>query len=264
MGTVGRPDFKVRAVLAADRIDLRAWKAEERLASNPLAVAVAGGGAAVLFRYGVVVFFDVTPEEEAAFLDQLAPLLSGRFAMLETEDVQVRIDPRAHERMEGEIIFVADDQIERLQIIADILSKSVILAYYETRMQTSFDLVEPLALELERTGRIAGGSKDLRRHMGSMLLTQQAMVGRFAVIEKPELLWDHPGLEGLYIRLEDEFEIKERHEDIQRKLALIERVVQTLAQLQETRHSMRLELYIVILIVVEVLLSVYELFFRQM
>ena len=39
------------------------------------------------------------------------------------------------------------------------------------------------------------------------------MVGRVAVAEKPELLWDRPDLEGLYIRLEDEFEIKERHDD---------------------------------------------------
>ena len=45
-----RPDFKARAVLLADRIDLRAWTGEDRLASNPLTVAVAGGGAAVHFR----------------------------------------------------------------------------------------------------------------------------------------------------------------------------------------------------------------------
>jgi len=33
--------------------------------------------------------------------------------------------------------------------------------------------------------------------------------------------------------------------------------------LQQGRHSLRLELYIVILIVVEILLTLYELFFRQ-
>jgi uncharacterized Rmd1/YagE family protein len=264
MKTLDRPDFKARAVLVADRIDLRAWEAEERLASNPLAVAVPGGGVAVLFRYGVVVFFDVTAEEEAAFLERIARLIGGPLVTPETEEVDVRVHQRAHEGMQGDRILLAGDEIERLQIVADILSKSVILALYETRMAASFDLVEPLAVELERRGRVAGRPKELRRQIGSMLLTEHLMVGRFAVAEKPELLWDHPELEGLYIRLEDEFEIKERHEDLARKLNLIGRVVQTVAQLQEAAHSLRLELYIVILIVVEILLTVYELFFRQL
>ena len=258
-----RPDFKARAVLLADRIDLRAWTGEERLASNPLTVAVPGGGAAVLFRYGVVVFFDVTPEEEAAFIRQISPLVGAALPLPETEEAEIRIDSRAHEGMQGDRILLANDEVERLQIVADILAKSVVLALYEARIAGSFEIVEPLAVELERHGRIAGKPKDLARQIGGMLLSEHMMVGRFAVAEKPELLWERPDLEGLYIRLEDEFEIKERHEDLTRKLNLIGRVVQTLMQLQETRHSLRLELYIVILIVVEILLTVYDLFLRH-
>lgn len=261
--TPHRPGFKARAVLLADRIDLRAWKAEERLASNPLTVAVAGGGAAVLFRYGVVVFFDVTPAEEAAFIEQISRLVGGALPTPETEEVEIRVDPRAHEGMQGDGILLANDEVERLQIVSDILAKSVVLALYEARIAGSFEIVEPLAVELERHGRIAGRPKALARHIGGMLLSEHLMVGRFAVAEKPELLWDRPDLEGLYIRLEDEFEIKERREDLTRKLDLIGRVVQTLMQLQEARHSLRLELYIVILIVVEILLTIYDLFLRQ-
>lgn len=257
-----RPDFKARAVLLADRIDLRAWTGDERLASNPLTIAVSGGGAAVLFRYGVVVFFDVTAEEEAAFIEQISRLVGGALPMPETEEVEIRIDPRAHEGMQGDRILLANDEVERLQIVADILAKSVVLALYEARIAGSFEIVEPLAVELERDGRISGKPKDLARHIGGMLLSEHMMVGRFAVAEKPELLWDRPDLEGLYIRLEDEFEIKERHEDLTRKLNLIGRVVQTLMQLQETRHSLRLELYIVILIVFEIMLTMYDMFLR--
>ena len=263
MATLYRPDFKASAVLIADRIDLRSWKAEERLASNPLTVAVPGGGAAVLFRYGVVVFFDVTAEEEATFLGQISGLVGGALAVPETEEVDVRVDPRAREGMRGDRILLASDEVERLQIVADILSKSVILALYEARMAGSFEVVEPLAVELEQHGRISGRVKELRRYIGGMLLTEHLMVGRFSVAEKPELLWEHHELEGLYLRLEDEFEIKERWADLGRKLDLIGRVAQTLAQLQEARHSLRLELYIVILIVVEILLTVYDLFLRH-
>jgi len=43
------------------------------------------------------------------------------------------------------------------------------------------------------------------------------MVGRAEISEKPELLWDHPGLEGLFVRLQDEFEIRERHQSLERR-----------------------------------------------
>src|SRR5262245_17924838 len=258
-----RPDFKARALLLADRIDLRAWTGDDRLASNPLTIGVPGGGAAVLFRYGVVVFFDVTPEEETAFIKQIAPLIGGALPVPETEEVELRIYPRAREGMQGDRIVLANDEVERLQIVADILAKSVVLALYEARIAGSFEIVEPLAVELERNGRIAGKPKDLARQIGGMLLSEHMMVGRFAVAEKPELLWERPDLEGVYIRLEDEFEIKERREDLERKLNLIGRVAQTLIQLQEARHSLRLELYIVMLIVVEILLTIYDLFLRQ-
>ena len=257
-----RPDFRARAILIADRIDLRVWQAEERLASNPVAVSVPGGGLAVLFRYGVVVFFDTTEREESDFFGQIGPSLTGALREPETEEVRIRIDFKAREGMQGDTVFLATDEIERLQVIADVLSKSLMLARYETRIAGSFELIEPLASELQATGRISAPARDLSRHIGAMLLSGHLMLGSAEVGEKPELLWDRPDLEGLFLRLEDEFEIKERHAVLERKLNLIAHTAQTLLQQQHSRHSLRLELYIVILIVVEILLTVYELFLK--
>ena len=258
-----RPDFKARAVLIADRIDLRVWKVEERLASSPLAVTVPGGGLAVLFRYGVVVFFDTTEREELDFFAKIGPSLTGALPEPESEDIRIHIDFRAREGMQGDTVYLANDEIERLQVIADVLSKSVMLARYETGIAGSFEWIEPLASELQATGRISALTRDLSKHIGAMLLSGQLMVGSAEVGEKPELLWTRPDLEGLFLRLEDEFEIKERHALLERKRNLISGTAQTLLQLQQSRHSLRLELYIVILIIVEILLTLYEMFLRH-
>lgn len=258
-----RPDFRARALLIGDRVDTRSWKRGEPLASYPLTVGVPGGGAAVLFRYGVVVFFDVTETEETAFLESIAPLVGNRFPPPETEEVEIHIDPRAIEGMRGDRIHLVNDDVERLQIIADVLSKSVILAFYEAKIAGSFDRVEPLALELQRTGRVTAKAKELVRHIGTMLLSEHLMVGRVAVGEKPELLWIRPQLEGLFIRLEDEFEIKARHEALGSKLELVSHTAQTLTQLEQTRRSLRLELYIVLLIVAEIFIMLYEMLLRH-
>jgi uncharacterized Rmd1/YagE family protein len=96
-----------------------------------------------------------------------------------------------------------------------------------------------------------------------MLLIESRMVGRAEISEKPELLWDQPGLEGLFARLQDEFEIRERHLALERKMNLLSHTTQSVQDLLTTRHSLRVEWYIVILIVFEILLTLYEMFIKH-
>jgi uncharacterized Rmd1/YagE family protein len=88
------------------------------------------------------------------------------------------------------------------------------------------------------------------------------MVGRVAVSDKPDVLWDRPELERLYARLTDEFEIPDRYEAVESKLDLIGRTIQTAVNLVQSRRSLRVEWYIVILIVFEIILTLYEMFIR--
>ena len=259
---VGKTGFKAGAVLIAQRIGLRAWRPAETLATNPLAVAVKGGGVAVLFRYGAVVFFDVSPAAAAAFLAEIQPQIGNPYPAPETEEVEVRVDPAEKGGMKGDVVYLEALTVERLQVIADVLSKSVLLAFYEANIASSLDRMERLAVELEQTGRIAANTRDLLKHVGATLHSEHLMVGRAAVSDKPEILWDVPILEGLYLRLEDEFELQERHAVLEEKLGLVTRTAQTLLDTLDTRHSLRVEWYIVALIVVEIGLTLYEMFVR--
>ena len=147
--------------------------------------------------------------------------------------------------------------LERLQLIADVLSKSLLLGHYETRLAGDFDAIEPLALELDRRGSIRGGTREHLKRIGALLLMEHRMVGRAEIGDKPELLWEHPRLERLYALLEDEFELRERLAALDRKLELAARTERTLVELISTRHALRVEWYIVALIVLEILLTAY-------
>lgn len=63
-------------------------------------------------------------------------------------------------------------------------------------------------------------------------------------------------------RLTDEFEIPDRFEAVESKLDLIGRTIQTAVNLVQSRRSHRVEWYIVILIVCEIALTLYEMFIR--
>jgi uncharacterized Rmd1/YagE family protein len=82
------------------------------------------------------------------------------------------------------------------------------------------------------------------------------MVGRVEVKEKPDVLWDHPELERLYARLDDEYELAERSRAMEGKLALISETVATLLEMVQNQRSIRLELYIIGLIAFETLVTI--------
>lgn len=257
-------EFSARALLVGERIDTRPLEKAGRLARHPLAVRTGADGVAVLFREGAVILFNVQPMEEVAFLDGLKPFVRSPFEM-ETEDARVLIAPDAAEGVAASgAIRLAEARIERLQLIADILAKSVFIDYFERRVAGAFDLVEPVAARIGRASLMTAGAgvRDLLRQTGDVLLMQHKMVGRVEVTEKPELLWDRPELDRLYIRLMEEYELADRDRALNRKLSLIGQTVSTALDIQENNRTLRVEWYIVILIVIEIFLSLYDMFFR--
>jgi uncharacterized Rmd1/YagE family protein len=96
--------------------------------------------------------------------------------------------------------------------------------------------------------------------IGQALLAQHRISGRVAVEEKPDILWDHPSLERLYARLEDEYELNERAKAVTQKLNVIVETGQTLTDILEVDRSTRLEAVIIILILAETLITLLQIF----
>jgi uncharacterized Rmd1/YagE family protein len=254
----------VRALLLGERLDTRALERDKPLGVAPLTIDVSDGGVAILFRYGAVVLFGMTNAAIEGFVASLTPLVTGAFRVPERDDVHLLVRPDADQQVDpAGNILIRETTTEQLQLVADILAKSLVLSHYETRIAENFDRIEPLAAMLREKGRAGGHSKELLRHIGDVLLVQQKMVGRVETGEKPELLWEHPELERLYMRLAEEYELRERDRALDRKLDVISRTVETLLGLLQTRSSLRVEWYIVVLIIAELLLSTYPLLLHR-
>lgn len=251
----------VRALLVGERLHLRGL-AEPAQGLGPLALPAGKAGLAILFRYGAVVLFALADNEQREFLAGLRDRIERPLRKGESEDVNISLAGKQPEGATPEGIRLVDFSIARLQIVATVLARSVALGYYESTVASAFDLIEPLASELEH--RRGGGKKlrELLRHIGGALLVQQRMTGRVEIQDKPDLLWDYPALERLFLNLGNEYELAERNTILERKLALIARTAGTAADVLQSRSMLRVEWYIVILIVVEVLLYGYDLLGR--
>lgn len=258
-----RETVKGRALFLGQTFDLRALEKADCLSKVPLVVTAGEHGCAVLFRYGAIVLFGLGPVEEVSFLSYLKPLVIQPFASPETEEASLNVDPAAAGRAENGIIWIQEFSVPCLQIVADVLAKSVVLAHYEAGTANVFDQIEPFAEGLQRTTKNERWGKELLRQLGTTLSIQHKIVGRVEIIDKPELLWDAPDLERLYARLENEYEIRERHNALERKLDLISRTAETVLDLLQHNSGLRVEWYVVVLIVVEILLSLYDIFFQK-
>ena len=257
-----RRSIIVRGFLLGERLDTRGFEQAQALATTPLTLRAGRKGYAVLFRYGVVVLFDVTAEEEAHYLADLARLVSDPLPEPGREQAHVDIVPDGREHVDSDgTIFLAELTPERMQLVADVLAKDMLLEHFEVRAAAALDRVEPLAARLKRLGNRNFKIKELLSQIGDVLLTQHRMVGRAEVLEKPEVLWNLPEMEGLFGRLEREYEIRERSRALDHKLEVIGNTAETLLDLVHTSRSLRVEWYIVFLIVFEIALSLWEKFF---
>jgi uncharacterized Rmd1/YagE family protein len=256
------PQITAHALQIGDRINTAGFEGE-LLSSTPLAVHVGPSGLAVVFRYGVVVFLGLSDEEERQFLERLSARVFGGITPYEEEWAKVQVAKEAEEPIPaGGPILVRELSLERLLIVADALAKSVVLARDEREVANVLDTIEPFARELATSGQTSRSRTALLKLLGNSLLVQHRVSGRVAVSEKPDVLWDRPDLERLYARLEDEYELSERDETLNRKLTVISDTATTLADIIDTKRSLRLELIVVFLIAFEIVITFYEIYAR--
>lgn len=248
-----------RAILLGDRIDTSGLERSDMLSSAPLAFRHGPEGYVAIFRYGIVVLIGLSPLEEDEFLRALKPRIYNPYAALEDESAVIEVTPDKDDHIPpGGRIGLKSLAPERLLVVADTLSKSMALAREEREVARVLDRIEPMALSLAETGRTRGRRREMLRLIGQSLHVQHRMSGRVAVEEKSDVLWDRPDLERLYARLEDEYELRERAAGLTRKIEVIRETAQALTDLIDTERSLRLEIAIVALIVIEVLFAVWQ------
>jgi uncharacterized Rmd1/YagE family protein len=250
---------RVRALLLSDRIDTSNLERDGVVSTVPLTYKSGKDGLVTVFRYGVVVLIGLTSAEEDEVLAGLSARLIRPVEPREEEIAHIAVVPEKDDQiLPGGPIALKAVTPEHLVVIADALSKSVVLARDEREVSAVFELVEPFARQLAEKGRTTGGRRAILKHIGNTLLVQHRLSGRVAVAEKPDVLWDRPELERLYARLEDEYELKERAEALTRKLSVIAETAEVLTDIIDTGRSLRLEIVIVVLIAVEIVIAGYQ------
>jgi uncharacterized Rmd1/YagE family protein len=248
------PPMLVHALFLSDRLAVDRAQFADVISTTPFCFR-ADGGYGVIFRYGAVVLIGLSPEREKQLLSRYGP--ADQSASIEEERLELTIQPDKEEGMvESGVLQLKSFTPAHVLVLADILAKSVALARYEGDVAQVFDTIEPVASSLATAGRVPKARKALLQLIGAALLAQHRVSGRIAFAEKPDILWEHPDLERLYARLEDEYEIIERGTLLNGKVSVVAAAAQTFTDMMDTARSARLEVLIVILILAELVVAV--------
>jgi uncharacterized Rmd1/YagE family protein len=252
-----------RALQLGERIDLKGLERPDQFSVHPLAFPTAGGGTVALFRFGAAVFIGMNPVEEEVVIRGLGARVIEPLAERESETATLQFrDTDDEQPTPTGVVELKNRAPERLLLVAEALAISVALAYDERRIAQAFDKVERIASRLQHRRLLGGKRVDLMAQIGEALLIQQRLAGRVEMADRPEVLWDHPYLERLWVKLADEYDLAPRARAIGQKLEVIRDTADTMADLLSTRTSHRLEWYIIALILIEILLGLYDRFVK--
>ncbi len=258
-----QPGMIVRALQLGEALDLKGLEREDAFSVNPLAFTASGNGTAMLFKFGAVVFFNMTPIDEEGLVRGLEERIQGALAEREIETVLIVTGPDEEGLLSktGAIQVKSTDQ-NRLLLVGEALAVSVALAYDERRIAAAFDKIEPLAVTLIK-GRLPPGPKSaMLEQIGEALLIQKRLASRVDLDAKPDVLWDHPELERLWAKLVDEYDLPARARAVERKLAVIRDTAEMVTDLVATRTSHRLEILVIVLIAIEIAMALIDRVFK--
>src|SRR5580698_369230 len=253
----GPTRLTARALIIGERIETAGLERPDMISALPLAFRVGAGGMVALFRFGVAVLVGLSPLEEEDVLAKLKQRSTGARARVDDETAILEIAPEFDDLAPpGGPIQMKNLSPQRFLVVADALAKTVALGRDEREVNAVFDVIEPFAATLARSGRPPFRRRAMLRLIGQALLAQHRVSGRVAVEEKPDVLWDRPDLERLYTRLVDEYELSERADVLKRKLEVIGDTAQALTDIIDADRATRLEAAIVVLIVLELIAAI--------
>lgn len=256
--------FHVRAFLLAEQFNLKSITTKRKTTEgSSVMLAVDASRVAFVFAYGIVVFFSPEDTSEPILYWQEAckPYLSGCFFDTTQEEHLTILTKAASDGFVAGTCTLSQTTRDHLELIAEVLARSLILEKHEKLLDTRFDQVKPIAKNII-AGKVHEQRHDLLQYIGANLMAEHDLAGRAAITEKPALLWENGQLEAFYHLLMDEFEIQERQSIVERKMEAISRTAQTYLDVSMHQHDLRLEWYIIILIFIEIVLEVYTIYFH--
>jgi uncharacterized Rmd1/YagE family protein len=218
-----------------------------------------------LYYFGGVVFVNCSGEMIGRFFGELAKvseLFRGVPQVRFRDDYALKFSDGDRPSITNDCAVMPSHDPAFVDIICFVIAKSVALERIEERADTVLDEMEGLIAQLG-SGKLNIPDRRLASLASSVLTFKYASIAQIMVLDKPDITWDNPEADRLYLTMANLFELSQRYQEIKHKSETLLDVTTVFTGLSHARRSARLEWIIIVLIFIEILIYVFEIMHKS-
>ena len=217
-----------------------------------------------VFYFGSMVFVNFQDHEimdVVKYIKKIEPEVNEVSAFAYVDDYKLEVDIAETPAINNDYMIVNAYEEYHLEIVSTILAKSVSLGKNENEVDSLLDRIENVVNNLSR-GELGVSDEELAKMSANILRFRLSAISYLMLLDNPEITWTNEEASALYNELSALFELKDRYEKVRHKTETLLDITEAFSNLVHAKRGTRLEWAIIILIVIEIILSVYEMFFR--
>ncbi len=173
------------------------------------------------------------------------------------DDYSLRIEEKGALAITNDCAVVPRYDRAFIDIIAFVLAKSVALESIEEQVDKVLDEMEGVIARLDQ-GKLSMPDKRLAKFAAKILNFKYRSIAYIMVLDKPEITWDNPDADRLYLTMAHMFELNQRYQEIKHKSETLMDITGVFSELSHAKRASRLEWIIIILIFIEIVIYVIE------
>ena len=223
------------------------------------------GKTVYIFHFGAMVFVNFEHHQimdVITYLKQLEKSINTTHPFSFVDDYRLEVTAEEEPSINNDVMITDAWDDGQAEIIATILAKSVALEKIEADIDLLLDDVEEIVGFLEQ-GKLNVSDDQLAKMSAKILGYKFNTISYIRLLDKPDITWVNENAGQLFTELSTIFELNDRYKKIGHKSETLMDITEVFSGLTHARRGNRLEWAVIILIGIEILLSLYSLFFPK-
>ncbi|NUM30826.1 MAG: RMD1 family protein [Bacteroidetes bacterium] len=210
-----------------------------------------------VFKYGIVCFFNIKPDQIERFIKLAYPYTYNR---LEWEMIkEFDVETYSHGINFGfNKLDIGFPQSDIIKLIILNVSQSLTLEYYTLQTKILFNDVNKHSLSLEQHQKLSVSNRELKRIIGKVLSIKNRLVTNLYILEASPGTYKNETLKKIDLGLKDNLEMYKRSETLHEELKIIREQLELFNDIVDHAFDVKLEMIIIGLIVFEIINTLIE------
>ncbi len=214
------------------------------------------------FNYGCFVCWGFKKSFSDRLLDNIKEFSPHPITPIETDHFYYRYGEAlafdTHDRLRIDIITLDSEDSQVKLAMSYGISQSSKLGAFEETIKAEIAKNTVLPEEIATNGTISLSRRSIFKRIGEIFIVRSSININIEYLDVPEFFWRNPNLEPYYIVAKKFLDISSRVMALNQKLDVLQELLDILNSQVQHRHSSLLETIIILLIMFEIIISLFQ------